>query len=227
MMVYDNTSMNGEIIAEEYLEQGNPLNPESPFGYFIYKLIGGSFDKMDDMTNNFLLDCNVLSTSAESLDKFWGKDLGLPRPTITDETPVERLLTDDEYRIYLYVRNSRLMTVEDLLSVFNNCMSLDEYGVRLEKVPTGYLALVDHNNYTPAVTDTSDIAAQTGDTSLDIVTDFANDAETHKWHDRIHPHTDFHFVLYVPSQNWDANFLSLLEEYASIKGNVFIREYSI
>lgn len=89
------------------------------------------------------------------------------------------------------------------------------------------MALVDHNHYTPAVTDTSDIAAQPGDESLDIVTDFKNDAETHRWHDRIHPHTDYHFVLYVPSQNWDANFLSLLEEYASIKGNVFIREYQI
>lgn len=226
-MAYDNESLTGDIIAEEYLEEGNPLNPESPFGYFIYRLIGGAFDKMDDMTNRFLQDCSILSTSAESLDDVWGKDLDLPRPSIVDGDGLERLLTDDEYRVYLYVRHCRLMTVEDLLCVFNRCMSTDSYDVYIEKEATGNLKVVDHLKYESRVTDVSDIAAQEDDDSGDIITDHVNDDDVNTVPDYLHRSTDFIIVLYVPMQGWDSGFLALLEEYASIKGNVSIREYSV
>lgn len=226
-MAYDNESLTGDIIAEEYLEEGNPLNPPSPFGYFIYRLIGGSFDKMDDMTNRFLQDCSILSTSAESLDEVWGKDLDLPRPSIVDGDGVERVLTDDEYRVYLYVRHCRLMTVEDLLCVFNNCMSTDSYEVYMDKEDTGNLKLVDHLHYTSRVTDTSDIAAREDDDSGDIITDHVVDDDVNHVPDFRHRSSDFVIVLYVPMQGWDSGFLALLEEYASIKGNVLIREYSV
>ena len=62
-------SMNGEVICDEYLPENNPVNPESSFGWFIYLIIGGGFDKMDEMTNTFLNDCDIMSTSSKRLEK--------------------------------------------------------------------------------------------------------------------------------------------------------------
>ena len=64
-MAYDNSSLNGDIICEDYYDVSNNLmNPESPVGYFLYKVIGGAFDELDKLVNQFridlsILDCNV------------------------------------------------------------------------------------------------------------------------------------------------------------------------
>lgn len=227
-MAYDDTSMIGDAIAEEYLEENNPLNPESPFGYFIYRLIGGGFDKMEAMSSRFVQDCNVLSTTVGSLDDIWGLDLGIPRPYIVDDTSTERLLTDDEYRVYLYIRNSRLMTMEDIINVFTKAMGSDENPARIDKISTGYLTLTDHLHYTSSGTDTSDINKNSSDTSLDFVIDLLNDTDTvNRYRDMLHTSSSYITVISVPNNNWDSQFLALLEEWASIKGNISIVEYDI
>ena len=134
-------SMNGELICDEYLPEGNPMNPESPFGLFLYLIIGGGFDEMDNMTSTFINDCDVISANANSLDRFYGASLGMPRPVIV-ENNTERLLTDKEYRAYLYLRNCQLVTRLDLLSAFGHCMgdnnSDDEFkGVTITKEVNG------------------------------------------------------------------------------------------
>ena len=53
-------SSNGEIICNEYLPENNPVNPESSFGWFIYLILGGGFDIMDEMTKQALNNATTI-----------------------------------------------------------------------------------------------------------------------------------------------------------------------
>ena len=45
-MAYDNSSLTGDEICDYYYDiENNFMNPSSPTGYFIYKVIGGAFVK--------------------------------------------------------------------------------------------------------------------------------------------------------------------------------------
>ena len=220
-------SMNGELICDEYLPEGNPMNPESPFGLFLYLIIGGGFDEMDNMTSTFIKDCDVISANANSLDRFYGASLGMPRPVIV-ENNTERLLTDKEYRAYLYLRNCQLVTRLDLLSAFGHCMgdnnSDDEFkGVTITKEVNGVWSSVDHLNYISLDTDSSNIGANTPDDPNRIIAhDDGSDVYT------IHGMNSYsgEFVIYVniPMDGWSPVFLDFLTEFISLKGNVLIRE---
>lgn len=144
-MAYDDTSFYGDWITDEYDLENNPLNPESPFGFYIYKLLGNGFDTMSSISSQFLDDSYVLSC----LDKFipmYGRYWGLERPMIDD-----RYLTDKEYRVYLYLKKCRLLTMQDLEVCFNNCMTLEDYDVyvRVYTDLADFLEVVDHPHYTP------------------------------------------------------------------------------
>ena len=64
-MAYDNTSLTGDEICDYYYDiENNFMNPPSPTGYFIYTVLGGAFDRIAELVNQFrndysILDCNV------------------------------------------------------------------------------------------------------------------------------------------------------------------------
>ena len=64
-MAYDNSSLSGDEISDYYYDiENNLINPESPSGYFIYKVLGGAFDWLNELIVQFrndysILDCNV------------------------------------------------------------------------------------------------------------------------------------------------------------------------
>ena len=220
-------SMNGEVICDEYLPENNPVNPESSFGWFIYLIIGGGFDKMDEMTNTFLNDCDIMSTSSKRLDKFYGANFNLPRPTII-ENSVERLLTDKEYATYLYLRNSQLLTRLDLLTVFGHCMgdesSEKEYnGITVTKEINAQWHTVDHLNYTSPETQESNIGVNSEDDPNKIVRQGSSE-DVYTIPGMTNYTGEYVTVVNVPNQGWSPAFLAFLTEFISIKGNVLIRE---
>ena len=221
-------SMNGEIICDEYLPEGNPINPESPFGLFIYMIIGRGFDLIDEMTNTFINDCDIISSNPKSLDRFYGASMGLPRPEIIEDG-TKRYLTDREYAVYLYVRNCQLLTRLDLLSVFGHCMrddnSDDTYsGVTVTDEPNNKFSTVDHNHYTSPETSSSNIGVNSND-DMDRIINHDNVTDEPYLISGLKGYTGNTVTFVnVPKANWSPAFLDFLTEYISIKGNVFIRE---
>ena len=220
-------SSNGEIICDEYLSENNPVNPPSSFGWFIYMVIGGGFDKMDDMTNTFLNDCDIMSANPKSLDRFYGSSLNLPRPIIVDGE-IERLLTDKEYAVYLYLRNSQLLTRRDLLSAFGHCMgdenSEDLYGgVTVTKELTAQWKTVDHLHYISPETDLSNIGINDND-DLNHIVNQGSSEDVYTIPGESSYSGEYLTIVNIPQGNWSNSFLSFLEDYISIKGNVVVRE---
>ena len=221
-------SMNGEIICDEYLPEKTIMNPPTSFGWFIYMIFGGTFDRMDEMTNQFLNDCDMISANPKSLDRFYGESLNLPRPTLIEHGE-ERYLTDEEYAVYMYLRNSQLITTEDLLSVFSHCMGdniLDDpyKGVSISsRVPNKVWYVVDHPHYTSVETPKSNLH-RNRESDLDKIVDHLTDDECYY----IPGQTEYtgHYLTYVnvPAKGWSNDFLAFLTDYISIKGNVRVRE---
>ena len=221
-------SMNGEIICDEYLPENNPVNPESSFGWFIYMIIGGGFDRMDEMTNTFINDCDVVSANAKKLDRFYGVCYGLPRPTIPDGE-IERLLTDKEYAVYLYLRRCQLLTRLDLLSSFGHCMGNNTFddaynGVTVTDEHNDQWQAVDHLHYISPESDSSNIGRDSDDDHNYIVNHDSIDDDVYRIPGE-HSYTgEFVTVVNVPMAGWSPAFLEFLEDYISIKGNVKVRE---
>ena len=271
-MTYDNSSVHGDEICDYYYDlENNFMNPESPLGFFIYQIIGGAFDRLDTVINQFRIDlsifeCNVgsinivatfpsnsnpehvyyvpiysstggsytryeyiegswVSTSVETkvlnnLDTFWGKSYQLARPNISyveNGVIYSRKLTDKEYKVYLYLRKHRLMTKADLLNAFNNAFG----DVELITTSLDVNQVVNHREYdnppfsndTLGGIDPSDrniVTDKINDDDVNVVTDYLTNGDT--------------IMVVIPSGNWDPIFLSFLEQYSSIKGNVLIRE---
>ena len=224
-MSYDDTSYYGDRFVDEYDDKNNFLGTETPLGYYVYHIIGDSLDLMNKYCTEFMNNMSILSTDTERLDKYWGRIYDMPRPTIARQGTTSPL-TDDEYRIYLYLRNTQLITREDLEIAFNNCFSIDDYMVRFT-VETNYLSLVDHLNYDAMETSGSNIAKQSTDESKDYVTDYESDADTELIQSGLSKDETNMIVIQVPANNWEPNFLSLLEQYISVKGNIRIGEYTL
>lgn len=68
-MAYDGTSITGDEICDYYYDiENNFMNPESPFGYFIYKIIGGGFDYIDGLINQFKIDMDLLNSNVGKVE---------------------------------------------------------------------------------------------------------------------------------------------------------------
>lgn len=140
--------------------------------------------------------------------------------------PSTRLMTDEEYRIYLYLRNCRLLTLEDLEINFNKCFGLDNYDVKFF-YEQAYLQTVDHLNYESIETTSSNIAKNSEDDGLNFIINHDSDEETLKLQGGLSSYEQKYLVVSIPANNWDKNFLEYMEQYVSVKGNVKIREYQL
>lgn len=269
-MAYDNSSLTGDEICDYYYDiENNFMNPPSPTGYFIYKVIGGAFDRLNDLVAQFRIDYSVLDCSVgsveivngfpeepntnhtyyvtqytttggsftkysyvdgewvsetvtddvlNSLDVFWGRSYNLVRPHLSytsDGTTYTRVLSDEEYRIYLYLKNHQLLTMKDLLVAFTNAFGSAETGtIILNSIHT-----VDHRKYDVPQFSNDTLKAY-DDEDTDITTDLLVDKEgVNLVYNRLAQGT---ISIRIPDDGWDENFLSLLEEFISIKGNILI-----
>lgn len=222
-MAYDNTSFYGDMIFDEYDDKNNLMNPETPVGFLFYHILGDGFDKMSDMSSKFLNDFSILSADASSLDKYWGISYNLPRPTLPDSG---RLLSDEEYRVYLYLLNCRLITVEDILINFNKCFGFDDNEVYLSE-ETNYLEATDHLSYEAEETVTSNLHKREDDNTKHFITTFDEDEDTEVFESLISTIESEVTIINIPYQNWDSEFLQFIQPFISIKGNLEVREYSL
>ena len=225
-MAYDDTSFNGDLIVDEYDDHNNFIGTNTPMGYYAYHILGDGFDLMAEQCSQFLNDFSILSANASSLDKFWGISYNMHRPKLYVGTENERLLTDDEYRVYLYLRNCRLMTREDLLVNFGKCFGLDDYPIVFSN-EAFYLEASDHLNYEAEETTSSNLHKRDDDTTLHFVTNFSNDETTEVIESGLSVAGETITVINIPFQNWDNDFLEYMEQYISIKGNIKIKEYTL
>ena len=138
----------------------------------------------------------------------------------------ERPLNDEEYKIYLYLRNCRLITKEDLLINFNKCFGFDDYPIVFSD-ETFYLEATDHLNYEPTDTVSSNLHKNANDNTLHFVTDYSNDETTETIESGLTTEEELVTVINIPYNNWDNEFLEMLEQYISIKGNIKIKEYTL
>ena len=222
-MAYDDTSFNGDLIVDEYDDHNNFVGTNTPMGYLVYHLLGDGFDLMAEQCSKFMNDFSILSASASSLDKFWGVSYNMPRPTL----PVsERKLSDEEYRVYLYLRNCRLLTREDLLINMQKCFGLDDYEIVLSD-EAFYLEATDHPNYEAEDTISSNLHKRDDDTTLHFVTDFANDETTELIEGGLSEQGELMTVINIPFNNWDSEFLEFMEQFVSVKGKLKIKDYHL
>lgn len=221
--MYTDDSFYGEVFCDYYDEQNNPVNPITPLGFFLYTVVGKCFDDMSEVIDNWYKDSSILSCS-DKMVNIWGRYLCVKNPYINNT----RYLTQEEYRVYIYLQKCRLLTVEDLQICFNNCMGLDDYKVRIVKEAVNVLTVVDHPNYRGNPDNTvSDLQANDEDVGFDKITDYANDDEYNTLQNRQGHKYQQIVIVEVPSQNWSDDFIELLEGFISVKGNVKVREYSI
>ena len=269
-MAYDNTSVTGDEICDYYYDiENNFMNPPSPTGYFIYKVLGGCFDRIAELVNQFRIDYSILdcdvgkveigklpdepnithtyyepSYSVEgneyikhshingewvdetinskilnSLDNFWGKSYNLLRPSISfveDGETYSRYLTDEEYKIYLYLRNHQLLTRKDLLVAFGNSFG----DVAFETETLGVAHTVTHKKYdNPSFSNDTLMSYDPEDTDIVVRTSLAEEENNTV----IDKKTDSSIlVVTIQGGDWDPVFLTFLEGYSSIKGNVKI-----
>lgn len=222
-MAYDDTSFNGDLIVDEYDDHNNFIGTNTPSGFLVYHLLGDGFDLMAEQCSKFMNDFSILSASASSLDKFWGVSYNMPRPTLPTS---ERKLSDEEYRVYLYLRNCRLLTREDLLINMQKCFGLDDYEIVLSD-EAFYLEASDHPNYEAEDTISSNLHKRDDDTTLHFVTDYSNDETTEVIESGLSEEGELVTVINIPYNDWDEEFLEFMEQYVSVKGNLKIKEYHL
>lgn len=225
------SSFYGDMIVDEYDEQNNPINPPSPVGFLFYILLGYGFDRMSEMCTQFMNDFDILTANTKGLDNFWGVGYNMQRPRLPYS---ERLLTDDEYKIYLYLRNCRLMTREDIEISMNKCFArVDEdkmYTIYFSEEMFG-LDATDHVNYDSLVTESSNLGKNAQDSTTNFVTDFSNDEDTMRILGNLSTTEEKVTVINIPFKKdiagWDSEFLEFMEQYISVKGDLKIKEYPV
>ena len=129
----------------------------------------------------------------------------------------ERPLTDEEYLIYLYLKNHQLLTMKDLLVAFGNAFGSAETGTTL----LNSIHTVDHKTYdNPQFSNDSLMAYD--DEDMDITTDkLVDKTGVNLINNRFAQGT---LSIQIPDEGWDEEFLSLLESFISIKGNILISQ---
>lgn len=220
-MSYDGSSFNGDRIVDEYDEKNNFVGSITPSGFYIYHILGDGFDLMSDYCSEFMNNFSILSSDTRGLDKFWGISYNMPRPTL----PVsERQLTDEEYKVYLYLRNCQLITKQDILIAFEKCFGLEDYPIQFSGESL-YLETSDHLNYDAETNISSNLHKRSDDDTKHFVTSFEDDEDTMLIEGGLSVEEETLTIINIPYQDWDAEFLVFMEKYISVKGNLKIKEY--
>ena len=88
--------------------------------------------------------------------------------------------------------------------------------------------VVDHNHYESLVTDESNLAKNNLDVSNEYIINQANSgADVMGLESLLSEEEERIIVINIPSQNWSEDFLTFLEQFISVKGNLQIREYQL
>ena len=127
----------------------------------------------------------------------------------------ERPLNDDEYRIYLYLKNHQLLTMKDLLVAFGNAFGSAETSTTvLNSIHT-----VDHKTYDNPPFSNDSLRAY-DDEDMDITTDKLVDKDgVNLINNRLAQGIT---SILIPDEGWDEEYLRFLESFISIKGNILI-----
>ena len=171
------------------------------FDHYKYDKSSDSFVFVETTDNAFL--------TRTKLDTRWGKAYDLPRPWITDDDENYRQLYDNEYRVYLYMNLCRVLTLQDIRIVSERCFNTENGSVVITEVPSGIFTLTDRLN---------------NNLSLAGVTDYINDDSEVHLTDMLSRNVATFTQINIPAQGWDTQFLALVKEFASLKGNVLIQE---
>lgn len=225
-MAYDDSSLNGDLIFDEYNDKNNFMGTITPTGFYVYHILGDGFDLMAEQCSQFMNDFSILSANTNGLDNFWGISYNMPRPTLPTS---QRLLTDEEYKVYLYLRNCQLITKEDIEINFSKCFcgeELADYDVYFS-YETHYLEAASHLNYIAEDTISSNLHKRNDDLTRHYVTDFSNDEDTELIESGLSVVEEVVTIVNIPYNNWDSEFLEFMQQYISVKGNLKIKEYSI
>ena len=200
---------------------GFPEEPNIKHTYYVPQYTTSTdacFTKYSYVNDEWVSE-TVTDDVLNSLDVFWGRSYNLIRPTIsyTDDDTYTRVLSDEEYRIYLYLKNHQLLTMKDLLVAFGNAFGSAEVTTTL----LNSIHTVDHKKYdNPAFSNTTLAAYDNSDTG--VVTDKLVDRTgVDVVNDRL---AQGSVSILIPDNGWDEHFLSFLESFISIKGNMLIQQ---
>lgn len=224
-MSYDNSSFYGELVCDEYDEENNFMNTVTPTGFYVYKILGSALDMMQDMTTKFLNDISLISADPSSLDYFWGLSYGMPRP----ELPSGRLMDDDEYRAYLYLRNCQLITLQNILVNVEKAFGAADESINVVHEDL-FLRTVDHMKYTSIEANGSNLQKQATDESPHYIIDHSHAGDTHvaRFGGKLSEVESDQQVILIPQrgpeEHWDTEFLDYLTPYLSVKGDLVLRE---
>lgn len=108
-MAYDNSSLYGDLICDNYPEDYNMMNPPNDMGWFFYNLEGKSFDFVEELVGQLSLDLSPVRCS-DSYLHLYGEDLKLKK---------DPSWSYDEYRALILVRYYNIMTLRGLENVLN------------------------------------------------------------------------------------------------------------
>lgn len=217
----------GDYLTDEYDDKNNFIVPATPSGFYVYCILGFAFDMMQGWIDKFINDYFILSCDPKSLDKFWGVSYGLPRPTLPNSG---RLLSDEEYRRYLYLRQCQLLTLQDIQINMDKCFAFDNYYCYFGEEAVGeYWYVVDHLNYESIESDGSNLHKNSEDTTNDYIIDFEHsEGDVLKIPSHLRSSTLKNYnIINIPYQGWDSEYLEFLEQFISVKGNLRIREYML
>lgn len=140
-MGYDNSSMNGDMICNMFDEENNCMNPPSDTGWFLYNLLGKSFDGISDRVGQMVLNLNPIRCEDSYLDML-GRELQIKR---------SHSWSNDEYRAIIILNTYNTMTVAGLEYVLNQISAtetsdLDGY-ITVTYTGTGFRASEEGREY--------------------------------------------------------------------------------
>jgi hypothetical protein len=108
-MAYNDYSMSGDMISSMLDEENNFMNPPSDTGWFIYNLVGRSFDNISDRAGQMVLDLNPIRCDDSYLDML-ARELNIKR---------DPNWSNEEYRAVIILNTYNTMTVKGLEYVLN------------------------------------------------------------------------------------------------------------
>ena len=197
-------------VGDVEIVNGFPEEPNTNHTYYVtnYTTSGGSFTKYTYDGSEWVSE-TVTDDILNSLDVFWGRSYNLIRPHlsyVSDGATYTRVLSDEEYRIYLYLKNHQLLTMKDLLVAFGNAFGSAETSTTI----LNSIHTVDHKRYDNPPFSNDNLRA------YDLLVDKEG---VNLINNRLAQGTT---SILIPDDGWDEEYLRFLESFISVKGNILI-----